>query len=196
MIQKSEPMQPVYDGFNGHQLITRPESRTQLPYLLPPNHSVPVWKIIGKFVQQDLSKVSLPVILCEPLNILQRSTEQMTNYQLLEKAAVEPDSCMRLVYSAIFGLTQHANNINRFKKPFNPILGETFEYVTKDYQYIAEQVSHHPPQTGYHFEGNGYSGEGLSYVVQQFKFGGGTGQLIFTQPGTWKTKFQDEVHIV
>jgi hypothetical protein len=56
---------------------------------------------------------------------------------------------MRLVYSAVFGFTQHSNSIGRFKKPFNPILGETYEFVTKDYKYFAEQVSHHPPLTGY-----------------------------------------------
>lgn len=30
-------------------------------------------------------------------------------------------------------------------KPFNPILGETFEIITPEYNYFAEQVSHHPP---------------------------------------------------
>jgi len=35
----------------------------------------------------------------------------------------------------------------RTRKPFNPILGETFELVPKHnkYKFIAEQVSHHPP---------------------------------------------------
>jgi hypothetical protein len=51
MIQKSEPMTPQEDGFNGHKLITREKSRTELPYLLPPNHTVPIWKIVGKFIQ-------------------------------------------------------------------------------------------------------------------------------------------------
>jgi hypothetical protein len=62
----------------------------------------------------------------------------MANFNLLELASKEPDSCMRLVYSALYGFTQHSNSIDRFKKPFNPILGETFEYVTKDYKYFAE----------------------------------------------------------
>jgi len=35
-------------------------------------------------------------------------------------------------------------------KPFNPLLGETYELVTDNYQYIAEQVSHHPPVTAVH----------------------------------------------
>ena len=57
-------------GFAGTRLIVKPDSRTELPYMLPVGHSVPIWKIIAKFVSQDLSKVSLPVVLCEPLNIL------------------------------------------------------------------------------------------------------------------------------
>jgi len=34
----------------------------------------------------------------------------------------------------------------RTAKPFNPILGETYEMLREDlgYRYIAEQVSHHP----------------------------------------------------
>ena len=45
-------------------------NRENLPYLLPIGHNVPIWKIIGKFVTQDMSKVSMPVILNEPLNTL------------------------------------------------------------------------------------------------------------------------------
>jgi hypothetical protein len=35
----------------------------------------------------------------------------------------------------------------RLKKPFNPILGETFEFIPADkrWKFFAEQVSHHPP---------------------------------------------------
>jgi len=45
-------------------------SRDELPHLLPENFSVPIWKIIGKFIKSDLSKVSLPVLLCEPATTL------------------------------------------------------------------------------------------------------------------------------
>jgi len=36
---------------------------------------------------------------------------------------------------------------SRTKKPFNPLLGETFEFVSPDkrWKFFAEQVSHHPP---------------------------------------------------
>ena len=40
-------------------------------------------------------------------------------------------------------------NQKAVKKPFNPLLGETFELVGKDYRFLAEQVSHHPPITAF-----------------------------------------------
>lgn len=39
-------------------------------------------------------------------------------------------------------------------KPFNPLLGETYELVTKDFIYLAEQVSHHPPVTANYCRSN------------------------------------------
>jgi len=37
-----------------------------------------------------------------------------------------------------------------FNKPFNPLLGETYELETNDYQFLAEQVSHHPPVSAWY----------------------------------------------
>ena len=43
---------------------------------------------------------------------------------------------------------------HRHSKPFNPLLGETYELVSKDSNYcvVSEQVSHHPPITALHAE--------------------------------------------
>lgn len=35
----------------------------------------------------------------------------------------------------------------RLGKPFNALLGETYELVTPTYRAISEAVSHHPPVT-------------------------------------------------
>ena len=42
----------------------------------------------------------------------------------------------------------------RFWKPFNPLLGETFEFINKEqgYAVVCEQVSHHPPVSALHAE--------------------------------------------
>lgn len=39
-------------------------------------------------------------------------------------------------------------------KPFNSLLGETYELVTSKYRFFSEQVSHHPPVTAFHCESN------------------------------------------
>lgn len=45
----------------------------------------------------------------------------------------------------IFSVSGLAASINRVKKPFNPILGETYEFQNEKFRYLSEQVSHHPP---------------------------------------------------
>lgn len=64
---------------------------------------------------------------------------------MLNKADEEEDPVVRILYVAAFGIAQYKCTDQRLNKPFNPILGETFELVGKDYRYFAEQVSHHPP---------------------------------------------------
>ena len=49
---------------------------------------------------------------------------------------------------------------NRTTKPFNPLLGETFECDRRDdfgWRSVAEQVSHHPPAAAQHAEGRGWT---------------------------------------
>ena len=39
---------------------------------------------------------------------------------------------------AMFGIAQYKCTDRRTSKPFNPILGETYELIGKDYKYFAE----------------------------------------------------------
>jgi|DEB0MinimDraft_12_1074336.scaffolds.fasta_scaffold29096_2 hypothetical protein len=43
-------------------------SRKQLPFLRPEKESINMLSLLGKLVGQDLTKISLPVILSEPLS--------------------------------------------------------------------------------------------------------------------------------
>jgi hypothetical protein len=45
-------------------------SRKALPYFRAENEAIPIWSLLGKFIGQDLTKISLPVILSEPLSTL------------------------------------------------------------------------------------------------------------------------------
>ncbi len=42
------------------------------------------------------------------------------------------------------------------EKPFNPILGETYQGMIDGCPIYAEQVSHHPPITSIYFIGRGF----------------------------------------
>lgn len=73
--------------------------------------------------------------------------EDLEYTDLLDVAADQTDSMERLVYVAAYAASEYASTIGRVAKPFNPLLGETFEYVRPDkgYRFFVEQVSHHPP---------------------------------------------------
>jgi len=99
--------------------------------------------MIGK----DMTKMTLPVSFNEPTSFLQRCAEDMEYADLLDLAADRTDSAERMVYVAAFATSYNASTIARVAKPFNPLLGETFEYARpdKNYRFFIEQVSHHPP---------------------------------------------------
>jgi hypothetical protein len=50
-----------------------------------------------------------------------------------------------MAYTVAFSFAIFSQVIQREKKPFNPLLGETYELFNKDFKLISEQVSHHPP---------------------------------------------------
>ncbi|CZT12397.1 related to oxysterol-binding protein [Rhynchosporium graminicola] len=108
---------------------------------------ISLWGILKSMIGKDMTKITLPVSFNEPTSMLQRSAEDMEYADLLDMAAARMDSTERMVYVAAFGASIYSSTIGRVAKPFNPLLGETFEYVRpdKNYRYLIEQVSHHPP---------------------------------------------------
>ena len=55
----------------------------------------------------------------------------MSNVYLLNQAAEFPekDSLKRLIYATLFTVVHYNLQKNKTKKPFNPLLGETYEMV-------------------------------------------------------------------
>lgn len=52
----------------------------------------------------------------------------------------------RIAYVTAFALSSYSSFSTRKLKPFNPIQGETFDYISEDgWKFHAEQISHHPP---------------------------------------------------
>ena len=79
--------------------------------------------------------------------MLQKGCEQMYYSKLLDQANDQDKPEKRMLYIVVFLISQYSLSDMRIKKPFNPLLGETFEYYDQERQftYVSEQVSHHPP---------------------------------------------------
>lgn len=140
--------------------------------------------MIGK----DMTKMTLPVSFNEPTSLLYRCGEDMEYADLLDLAAERADSIERLVYVAAFAASEYASTIGRVAKPFNPLLGETFEYVRpdKNYRFFIEQVSHHPPVGAAWAESPNWEYWGESAVKSKFY-----GKSFDINPlGTWFLKLR------
>uniref|UniRef100_A0A672TE20 Oxysterol-binding protein n=1 Tax=Sinocyclocheilus grahami TaxID=75366 RepID=A0A672TE20_SINGR len=133
--------------------------RSCLPSPSPNTSNISLWNILKNNIGKDLSKVAMPVQLNEPLNTLQRLCEELEYSELLDKAAHTQDPFERMVYIATFAVSGYASSYYRAGgKPFNPVLGETYECDRPDkgFCFVAEQVSHHPPISACHAESKNF----------------------------------------
>lgn len=137
---------------NNFQIIDVYEERLNLPHLRPPNLKVGIFTILKDVIGKDLSKVSLPVYFNEPMSITQKTCEVNEYCELLDRAAQEPNSLFRLALIASFNVSRFNTIKDRTLKPFNSLLGETYELVTSKFRHFSEQVSHHPPITAFHIQ--------------------------------------------
>ncbi|ESO97862.1 hypothetical protein LOTGIDRAFT_209029 [Lottia gigantea] len=125
-----------------------------------PNYSLNLWSIMKNCIGKELSKIPMPVNFSEPLSMLQRITEEFEYADCLHKAAKCDDSAEQLAWVAAFTISAFSTTLQRTGKPFNPLLGETYECDRTDdlgWRNIAEQVSHHPPALAMHTEGKGWT---------------------------------------
>uniref|UniRef100_A0A3Q2QVM4 Oxysterol-binding protein n=1 Tax=Fundulus heteroclitus TaxID=8078 RepID=A0A3Q2QVM4_FUNHE len=134
--------------------------RTTLPSPGAENSHIGIMTILYNNIGKDLSRVSMPVALNEPLSLLQRLSEELEYSDLLDIANNTDDPYQRMVYVAAFSISGYAwaSWRNRYK-PFNPVLGETYENHREDrgFYYISEQVSHHPPISACHAESENFT---------------------------------------
>uniref|UniRef100_A0A3Q2E283 Oxysterol-binding protein n=1 Tax=Cyprinodon variegatus TaxID=28743 RepID=A0A3Q2E283_CYPVA len=145
------------DTFDGGS-VTLARRRSTLPSRCPAS-SVSLWNILRNNIGKDLSKVAMPVQLNEPINTLQRLCEELEYSDLLDTANQTEDPYQRMVYVATFAISAYASSYYRAgSKPFNPVLGETYECDRPDkgFRFIAEQVSHHPPVSACHSDSRNF----------------------------------------
>ena len=73
---------------------------------------------------------------------------------LLRKAATLDEAELRIQWVATFAVSALASNFERMGKPFNPLLGETYELERPDFRILCEQVGSsfaYLLMVGYHF---------------------------------------------
>ena len=141
------PLEPVHRRHN-----------IAAPTIMPPSLIGFLRKNVGK----DLSTITMPVSANEPLSLLQRAAEQLEYSQLLDHAVKSADAYERLMYVTAFAISSLSNarvKERSIRKPFNPMLGETFELIREErgFRFISEKVSHRPVQLALHAESENWT---------------------------------------
>lgn len=117
---------------------TDPTERDVLPYFKDPKMKISLWTILKDSIGKDISKISVPVYFNDPSNILQRCASSIEYAEILEKAMNTKDPIKRLAYVTGFQISYLTNVEKATTKPFNPLLGETYELVRPNYKFLAE----------------------------------------------------------
>ncbi|XP_042048641.1 oxysterol-binding protein-related protein 1D-like [Salvia splendens] len=135
--------------------------RASLPEPKEKEKPVGLWSIIKDNIGKDLSGVCLPVYFNEPLSSLQKCFEDLEYSYLVDEAlkwGKQENELMRILNVAAFAVSGYASTEGRQCKPFNPLLGETYEadYPDKGLRFFSEKVSHHPMVVACHCEGRGW----------------------------------------
>lgn len=139
---------------NDHNLYPLPLEKVERPFDIPIcTHAPPsILGFLRKNVGKDLSSIAMPVDMNEPVTILQKYSEIIEYCDLIDNALqatfVEEsgEKILRIAAFATTSLSSMRVKERNARKPFNPLLGETFELVREDYgiRLISEKVSHRP----------------------------------------------------
>ncbi|XP_044475356.1 oxysterol-binding protein-related protein 1C-like isoform X2 [Mangifera indica] len=151
----------------------RIKRRNKLPDPVEKEKGISLWSMIKDNIGKDLTKICLPVYFNEPLSSLQKCFEEMEYSYLLDRAyewGKRGNKLMRILNVAAFAVSGYASTEGRICKPFNPLLGETYEadYPDKGLRFFSEKVSHHPMIVACHCEGTGWKFWGDSNLKSKF----------------------------
>ncbi|KAB2083612.1 hypothetical protein ES319_A05G280300v1 [Gossypium barbadense] len=147
--------------------------RKKLPDPVEREKSVSLWSMIKENIGKDLTKVCLPVYFNEPLSSLQKCFEDLEYSYLLDRAyewGKRGNNLMRILNVAAFAVSGYSSTEARICKPFNPLLGETYEadFPDKGVRFFSEKVSHHPMIVACHCQGTGWKLWGDSNLKSKF----------------------------
>jgi len=110
----------------------------------------------------NLIDISMPVKIFEPRSYLQKLTDPWVYPGMLDRAASASGPVERLRWTMCYFIAGMQHVFSSWAKPFNPILGETWQGELVDPQgrrctVALEQVSHHPPVSAWEMRGGGHN---------------------------------------
>lgn len=143
----------IYVGEKGEEYLG--QAGEALEEIEDENKSI-LWALLKQVKPgMDLSRVTLPTFILEPRSFLDKLSDFYFHCDILSRAAREEDAYSRIKEVVRWYLSGFYKKPKGLKKPYNPILGETFRCYwgnpngTKTY-FVAEQVSHHPPVSAFY----------------------------------------------
>ena len=105
---------------------------------------------------KSIMNISLPIFLFDCRSLLELWVWQNAFCdEFLTKAGNTVDPLERIKHTVTFALTKLHLCVSQ-KKPFNPILGETFQCSIGKSKVYLEQTSHHPPRSNFYVIGPNY----------------------------------------
>lgn len=148
------------------------QRREKMPVFRDPHKTINVWSLLKHNIGKDFARITLPVYVNEPYSMLHRVAENVQYHECFRTANRTEDPYLRIshVLAGFFILFGHTTN--RLKKPFNPLLGETFEYIDGDLRLLVEQMSHHPPICSFHADSDDFILEGFFSIIIKFGYKG------------------------
>lgn len=151
-----------------------------------------VIKSAGAKILEGKSAVSLslPVRIFEPRTNLERVCDLMLYAPtFLNVAYAQNDALERFKYVMAFAVAGLHHSIGQLK-PFNPILGETFQSTLNDGTDVScEHTSHHPPISNFQFTGDKYSIAG--FVLWHASMSVKSNAMLNTNKGPVRVTFPD-----
>ncbi|RCK62512.1 Oxysterol-binding 3 [Candida viswanathii] len=140
-------------------------------------HSPPsLLSFVRKNVGKDLSTIAMPVTYNEPTTVLQKFAEMLEYPEIVSNALgsdfddASGEKVLRIAAFALSNLSSARAKERNKRKPFTPLLGETYELVREDlgFRLVSEKVSHRPPVFAFHVDTECWTLDYALSPVQKF----------------------------
>uniref|UniRef100_A0AAR2J2T4 Oxysterol-binding protein n=1 Tax=Pygocentrus nattereri TaxID=42514 RepID=A0AAR2J2T4_PYGNA len=186
----------------GQEEMGEPGEASQVETVSEENKGL-IWTLLKQLRPgMDLSKVVLPTFILEPRSFLDKLSDYYYHANFLSQAVAEENPYCRMKQILRWYLSGFYKKPKGLKKPYNPILGETFRCCWLHPQtdsctfYLAEQVSHHPPISAF-FVSNRKDGFCISgSILAKSKFYGNSLSAILDGKAKLLLLGRDEEYVI